>query len=269
MMKLAKLAIFGTVVAASALSARTSHANSEWWFTNEYGPSLCTAGGGYAIDCTYDEAIYDRTGWETWISVKGAAISITSDASGHPWIIDDLGHIHYWNPNDGAFENFDSSTDWLSVAVGVPTSGYNIWAIKWDGTIWVFSGNAYDAGGSWVQVPGAARKIAVLASTTSCANGQQIYVPWVVNNSEQLFTYAVPSSASCAAGHFQQISGAATDIASSYVIGTDNNVYYYNGSGWTSYGKPSGSTLQTIGAVPGSTPYLTDQNGYAWELLVF
>ncbi len=270
MMTRTKLAILAAACCASALSARTSQAANEWFWANEYGPLLCEAGGAYALDCTYNDFIYHQTGPSSWAQVPGTATTITSDANGDPWTTDYLGHIHYGSPNMGALESFDSSTYYMSVAVGNPSADYNVWAVKWDGTIGVFSGNAYNAG-SWSQVPGAARKIAVLSKTTTCDGGRQsIYVPWVVNNENLLYAYVVSSSEACDSGHFEQIQGAATDIASSYVIGTDNNVWYYNydGAAWTNEGKPAGATLETIGAGPDEEAYVTASNGYAWQLLL-
>lgn len=138
---------------------------------NAYGS---TYGDPWVIGCgsTGNNSIFQLQG-STWVQQPGAATRIAVEpVTGVPWVINDDGNIYVWFGSQ--FVNVSNGLCATDIAVGPITAPFATSL----GTPWVIGcgstgDNAiYQWQGSWVQIPGAATKIAV---------SPNLGVPWVVN----------------------------------------------------------------------------------------
>jgi hypothetical protein len=190
--------------------------------------------GGYGI--------YHRTA-SGWNEVPGAAVAISVDGTGAPWVVNAAGQIFRgdragaWTPLPGAAVDIGVGADGTAWVIGTNSipGGYGIY--KWDGA-------------TWKGVPGAAIRIAV------APNGE----PWVVNSTNQIFRGDIN-------GNWTLMPGAATDIGvgadgTVVVIGTNNEgpggfgIWRWDGSKWVEY--PGGAAIR-IAVDGGGRPWVVNQ----------
>jgi hypothetical protein len=219
------LALLVCAPASLAVSTGTARADIRWFPTSGCVTDIA---GDWAIGCepTADKGIYHfNRSTNLWVKQSGLATAISVDQAGLPWVVNAEGTIYRWNGTD--FEPWDSSKVWSRVAVGNPNTTLEIWAIASDQSIWVNHGTAA-VKGAWQHIQGAAVEIAVFQETVSCG-AQTIHEPFVVNASDNIFRYLIPSGAGCAGGFFQQTSGLSATpphtLAPDTLIGQDFQIY--------------------------------------------
>jgi hypothetical protein len=176
-----------------------------------------------------DHYIYQ---WQNsnWAKRPGAATQIAMSPGGHhPWVINHLGQIFYWN--DGEFDLAPGSACATSIGVG-PASTADPY-----GTPWIIGCNGgkstngsiyYLNGSTWVQYSGDANQVAVSPEG----------IPWVLQANGNIF-YLDGSN-------WKQGPGCATSIAvgpssapfaiwagDPWIIGCNGNIYQFQfGASW-------------------------------------
>jgi hypothetical protein len=186
----------------------------------------------------------------------GQAVDITIGGGG-PWVVNDQGHIFKW---DGTtFPEFVG--DACDASGGNPTPvcarhepGVSTIAVGSDATqAWMLDcqaiGNNFSIrhwnGNCWQLLPGLATQVTV----------DQDGAPWVINDAGGIFQLV--------GGVWQQRAGFAKSIGGGpFVIGSDDNLYFWNGSFFEPQGgKPNGVTPKQIFAETE-----IDTNGTIWEV---
>ena len=158
---------------------------------------------GTAKTSAGDYYVYRRQG-STWVPASiGAGTQIAVGIDGYPWVITHTGAIYYWNgttfllaPGNGCATAIGVGPNQFGSTYGDP------WIIGCNGSS-TTDGSIYQlAFGNWVQQPGAANRIAVLASG----------VPWAVTASGSMWVWT----------GFGWASGAPGSCASSIAAGQGN-----------------------------------------------
>ena len=134
--------------------------------------------------------------WVDYIGGFNAATQIASSPQGTLWVVNHAGQIFYWN-GDGYTE---APGNGCAVAIGVgPATASDPngtpWVIGCNGSASQNGGIYYLNGSSWVQVPGAATRIAVSPEG----------IPWVVTAAGNIFYFN--------GSVFINVPGCATNIA--------------------------------------------------------
>lgn len=225
------------------------------------------------------------------------AISLQTDAEGDAWWIDQgTHHIHFWVPGATSDVDLDAALgdgmQWQSVSAGAPVASASnaspssqVWAITTAGSIYALIGYLDINAGqftttvslsqypTWFPVGGAAAQIGFMHETNAtslCGSGW--HIPWVRTRGGQIFEF-VPQENNCYLGTWDQLPGAANQLASGdVVLGTDDQVYVWNQGSWSFYKAsqpplPSGAHLQAVGAQPGlwGTIMAVDSTNAMWQ----
>jgi dienelactone hydrolase len=180
-----------------------------------------------------------RWNGDTWSGLAGGAVSISVDASGHPWVTNSADQIWRWNGAGWTLEP-GFATD---IAVGTNGSVWVVGTNKVPGGYGIYRWN----GTSWVPQPGGAVTISVDPSG----------LPWVINSAHQIWRWN-------GAGWVLE-PGSATDISvggngSVWLVGANKvpggyGIYRWNGIGWV----PQSGGAVTIAVDPtGSHPWVTN-----------
>jgi hypothetical protein len=260
--------------AAMAIAPLASAAGPTWKSTpNGCGTSVTT---GYVTGCNPNQGVFNDTG-SVWSQVGSVTADfITEDDAGRPWVVGDKGIIYRWNPAMDAWDLIDQSKAWSTVAVGNLNNSFALWATTTSGQIWA---NDTELGGhspNWTQIAGSGSKVALFQETVLCSNRGSIVsiqVPFVIDAYHNIFEYGFQNSGSCIAGSacnqgcFHQVSGAAVDISSDIVLGTDNNIYQWMNGTWDFLigTTPLGYPTTHIGGV-GQNPWAIDSHGFIYEV---
>jgi hypothetical protein len=176
-----------------------------------------------------DHYIYQ---WQNsnWARQPGAATQIAISPGGHhPWVINHLGQVFYWN--DGEFDLAPGNACATSIGVGPATTAdpYGIpWIIGCNGGKSTNGSIYYLNGSTWVQYSGDANQVAVSPEG----------IPWVLQANGNIF-YLDGSN-------WKQGPGCATSIAvgpssapfaiwagDPWIIGCNGNIYQFQfGASW-------------------------------------
>jgi hypothetical protein len=147
-----------------------------------------------------------------WQVVSGAAVRVTVDDDGIPWVVNENGHIYRRTTSSGTSGTWtalpDGATDigagggavWI---VGTNPLGNDFGIFKWNGS------------SGWVSAPGAGRRIAV----------SNFGIPWLVNFAGHIYRRTSPNPA---LGSWTAMPSAGKDVAvgdelfnEAWIIGTD------------------------------------------------
>lgn len=191
------------------------------------------------------------TGNGAWNPAPGGGIVIADGSNGAPWLINNKALIYRYIGN-GNYQRIPGGPTDISAGdnavwiLGTNAVGLGYQPYKWNGG----TGN-----GAWDGIAGGGVVIAVDSTGK----------PWVINNQQKIYRYL-------GHGHYQQMPGAATDIAAGggkvWALGTNHygsgyQLYLWNGSIFVPY--PAGGKVLAVDST--GMPWLIDGQKHIWRTI--
>jgi hypothetical protein len=187
--------------------------------------------GTKAVDGGYEIYRWNGSGWT---QVQGGAVRIDVAPDGNAWVVNSTGQIHRYNGSGWTL------MPGAAKDIGIGAKG-DVWVIGTDAVPGGFGIYRW-SGSAWTKTRGGAVRIDVDPHGYA----------WIVNSTGQISRGYIGSLGP----DWSLMPGAAKDIGiggdgSVFVVGTDNGVYKWSGSGW----------VKRDGAL---TDITVDQNGVPW-----
>lgn len=156
-----------------------------------------------------------------WVYMDAYAYAITVDSTENLWAINYPSGIWQWSGTAGTagtFSLFSSESPagnpWISVAVGVPQSFYNIWAIDSSYNLYVYSGTSTPGSGSFIkpraQMPTSTASIVAVSGIQQNCMKDSIWEPWILDGAGNLYLYSVGDAVPCTEGSFTKVESGQT-----------------------------------------------------------
>jgi hypothetical protein len=206
----------------------------------------------------------------SWVQVSGAGTQLAVGPEGYPWVINHAGAIFYWNGSEFELAPGNACASWIGVGAnnyfaipyGDPwilgcnlqtNNNYNIYQLQ--------GSNLPTQGGTWVQQPGEATRIAVGWGT-----------PWVINSAGNVF-YWVNGNFTVVPGNVCATSisvGPATStlpfgeawITGCHFQSTGYDIYQL-GENWI-WNQVPGQAIQISVSPDIGVPWIVDSNGHIY-----